>query len=186
MCEAWGVSDDGIRSKWDSSLQVCLDARFPAPIEHGIYHFPFCLDVARPHAAHTRYQAGILDHICHEFGRIAANGIEFQAMLSYEVFKHVVRCDAHTMPMLLKFIPNGDKRLYISSTSDHLDDDVESNNSPCYLFIFGRRCRRPRTFLLLRRWYEFGKGTTESRVQIDINPAVVYTGSVCIESRSLD
>jgi hypothetical protein len=92
-------------------------------------------------------------------------------MVSYKIFKNIMRCQTYTVPMLLKFVSDGNERLKISSTSDNLDDNIELDDSGCGFFVLWWRRRRTGRFIW-RRWYKLRESSAESRVKINFYAAV--------------
>jgi hypothetical protein len=72
------------------TYRIRLDARLPTTIQNLRHHLPLSLDIAGFEGFHAWYEAGILHHVRHQFGRITANRIELQTRIAYEVGERVM------------------------------------------------------------------------------------------------
>ena len=61
-------------------------------------------------------------------------------MVLDEFLKCVVGCKSYAMAIFLQLVPEGDEWLYITSTADDLDDDVEPDGPRWNFLVF---CRLP-------------------------------------------
>lgn len=125
MRKAGRVRNDGVRDKGDTRPSIRLSTRPPAAVEHLGNHLPLLLDISGFEALHARYKPRIPDHIRHQVGRVAADGVEFQLRIAHEAFKDIVCCQTHPVTVFLETIPQSYKRLYVAATTDYLYQDVE-------------------------------------------------------------
>lgn len=119
------VGDDRIRNERLIADRIRVNARLPAPIKHFGNHLSLPLNVAAPETLQAGDQSRIADHVRHQLRGIAANREELQACIADEAIEDVVRSEAHSVTVSLKFIAQSYKRLDITPTADYLDDDVQ-------------------------------------------------------------
>lgn len=124
MRKARRVRDDSLSNEVLSGDGIRLDARHPAPGEHFCYHSALLLDVAVAETLHAREETWVLDHVCHQVGRITADRKEFETGFTYEVAEAIVGSEPDAVAVLEELAPQGDKRLHIPPTSNNLYDDV--------------------------------------------------------------
>lgn len=120
------VRYNGVGHKGTTAQGVLLNAGLPAAVKHLCQHLSFPGNVARLDTCYTGYESWIFDDVRHQLGRIAADGIEFEAAVADEVLEIGVGCDADAMAMImLQFGAEGDERLYVTATPGDLNDNVE-------------------------------------------------------------
>jgi hypothetical protein len=140
--KAWRVRYDGVGNKRLLCLGIRLKARLPASVEDFCHHAPFSLNVTRTKAVHAWDQAWILDHVSHQVGGIATDGVKLElGGFAYKVPEDIVCCESDSMAMSLQFGAQRNKGLHIATTANHLYHDVKVNGplGMWFLFILWRR-----------------------------------------------
>ena len=107
-----------------------LDAAPPAALEDLGDVGAALAHVAGLPALLAGHQAGVLDHVGHERGRVAADGEELEPVLLDEALEDRVRADAHAVRVrrLLQDLADGDEGLDVAARPDDVDGDVEARD----------------------------------------------------------
>lgn len=81
MCEARRVCNDGVSREGQFGRGIRPDTRSPRAVENLCDCLSLLLYLSRPQAAHAGYQAGVLNHVGHQLGRVTADREELEACL---------------------------------------------------------------------------------------------------------
>lgn len=116
--EARRICNYRICHKWHPIVAtgIRMDTRFPASLQHFVYHPPFPRDLSFSESLHARYEPSIFYHII----RIAPYKVEFEIRLSDKLARNVVCSSPYAMSVFLKLIAKSYKRLDISSAPHYL------------------------------------------------------------------
>ena len=169
MSEAGRVGNDGIGNEGsigsnlisetlriryrDASSIARLEARPPATLYDGGHRFSPVSYILRIEGVLFGNQSRVLHHESHQFGRIATNAEEFQAIIDNEFSEDGMGGKPDSMAMMrLQPFAKGNEWLHISAGTDNMDHNVQSRKWILWLW----RCFRPRGG---RRWLE-GAGTS--------------------------
>lgn len=82
-------------------------------------------------------------------------------------------CQPDPVAVMLKFIAQRDKGLDIASAPDDLDDNVKLKIRGGDSFERDRGCRS--SSFLARDWNQPGDRPADLRVQVDVNPAIIFS-----------
>lgn len=150
MREAWRVGNDSIGDKRTCrrharlAISSChprfgrpvrclcsgavagLVARPPEPRNHTAKLFAAPTNIPPAQCIEAGHQAWILDHECHELGRISANIEEFEAIVLDKTSEDWMGSKAHTVAISLReYFAQGNKRLCVATRADNVYDDIE-------------------------------------------------------------
>lgn len=184
VCEARRIRNDGVCDKRLRTYGIGLDTGAPASIKHLGNHFALPLDIASPKALHAGNQSRIPHHIGHQLRRIATDGVECKTGIPDKLIEGIVRGQPDIMTVLLQLRSQSDEWLDISTTSDHLDHDVELDGK-YFAAVLACRVRRRRGLVegLGNRRFVWGEGReslNHARVDVDGQTAIVYAQIVSV------
>lgn len=173
VCEAGRIRNNGFSNKRAPRNRVWLDTRPPAPLEHLSNHLALLLDIACAQALYARDQTRVLDHIGHQFGRVAADRVELEAGLAYEVSEGIVRRKAYAVAVALELGAEGDEGLDVAAATDDLDDNIQADAPGTTRGVLWRYALP--FALVLRRVAgdEEGECSAECGVEVDVNASIV-------------
>ena len=177
MSKTRRICDNCICHKRRSVNGVIFETGLPTSFQHLSHHGSLSLDVSLSQTLHSGNETGVLDHVSHEVCRITSNRVEFQARVANESVEDLVRSQANTMAVLLQFLPESNKRLYITSTSHDLDDDIKLNLARNELGIIRRWTR---SIILAGPGDQAQHGLARTGIEIDLDTAVLF----CIISKT--
>jgi len=98
------VSNDGVGDEGLLRVGIVIDASPPASLEQLQDHGAFSLNVALAQTLHAQDESWILYHICHQFLRIATDGIEVESRFPDERVENIMGRQSHPMAVSLQLL----------------------------------------------------------------------------------
>lgn len=87
------------------------------------------MDITCAEGFQARDEAGILDHVRHQLGWIAADAGEFESGFEDKVAEDGVGCEADSVAMFDEFAAEGYEGLDVAAAAYNLYDDVQADRA---------------------------------------------------------